>query len=82
MPASPVATAISRATDSSNYFLRFHRLAPVQCTGWGWPLSSGAPEIDYHITSEGLAPAGAERHFRELLARLPHLPAFASPLRR
>ena len=68
-------------TDSTNYFMAFLRFAPIQCTGWGWPISSGAPEIDYHVTSEALAPDGADRFFREPLHRLPHLPAYALPLR-
>jgi uncharacterized protein (TIGR03032 family) len=63
-------------TDATNYFLPFCRLAPVQCTGWGWPETSAAPELDYHVTSEALAPAGAERFFSERLVRLPHLPAY------
>lgn len=70
-------------TDSTNYFLPFYRLAPVQVTGWGWPDTSGAPELDYHLTSVALAPPGAERFFTEPLVRRPHLPAFARlpPLR-
>lgn len=63
-------------TDALNYFLAFQRLAPLQCTGWGWPVSSGAPEIDYHITSAALAPDGADAHFCEALARLPRLPGY------
>jgi uncharacterized protein (TIGR03032 family) len=61
-------------TDSSNHFLPFLRLAPVQCTGWGWPDTSGAPELDYHLTSEALAEPGCEAHFSEKLVRLPELP--------
>jgi predicted O-linked N-acetylglucosamine transferase (SPINDLY family) len=63
-------------TDATNYFLPFCRLAPVQCTGWGWPETSAAPELDYYVTTEALAPAGAERFFSEQLVRLPHLPAY------
>ena len=61
-------------TDSTNHFLPFLRLAPVQCTGWGWPETSGAPELDYHLTSEALAPPGCETQFSETLVRLPELP--------
>jgi uncharacterized protein (TIGR03032 family) len=63
-------------TDSTNYFLPFHRLAPVQCTGWGWPDTSGAPELDYHLTSAALAPPGCEARFSETLVRMPGLPPF------
>jgi predicted O-linked N-acetylglucosamine transferase (SPINDLY family) len=48
----------------------------VQCTGWGWPETSGAPALDAHLSSEALAPPGAERFFTENLVRLPHLPAY------
>jgi uncharacterized protein (TIGR03032 family) len=61
-------------TDSTNHFLPFLRLAPVQCTGWGWPDTSGAPELDHHLTSEALAPAGTEAYYSEKLVRLPELP--------
>lgn len=63
-------------TDSSNFFLPFLRLAPVQCTGWGWPDTSGAPELDYHLSSDALTEPGDETQFTEVLARLPHLPAY------
>jgi protein O-GlcNAc transferase len=61
-------------TDSTNHFLPFLRLAPVQCSGWGWPETSGAPELDYHLTSAALAPPGCEAQFSETLVRLPELP--------
>jgi uncharacterized protein (TIGR03032 family) len=47
-------------TDATNYFLPFCRMAPLQVTGWGWPDTSGAPELDFHISSTPLAPPGAE----------------------
>ncbi len=60
-------------TDAVNYFLPFLRLAPVQVTGWGWPETSGAPELDAHLTSAALAPPGIEASFTEKLVRLPAL---------
>lgn len=63
-------------TDATNYFLPFCRLAPMQCTGWGWPDTSGAPQLDVHLTSASLAPSGAERDFGERLVRLPELPPY------
>ncbi|MEA2626543.1 MAG: protein O-GlcNAc transferase, partial [Candidatus Binatota bacterium] len=62
-------------TDATNYFLPFQRLAPVQLTSWGWPDTSGAPELDFHLTSESLAPDGIEARFTEKLVRLSALPA-------
>ncbi len=63
-------------TDSTNYFLPFLRLAPVQCTGWGWPETSAAPALDYHLTSESLALPDSDSRFSEKLVRLPELPPY------
>lgn len=63
-------------TDSTNSFLPFLRLAPVQCTGWGWPDTSAAPDLDYHLTSDALATPGLESRFSETLIRQRELPAF------
>ena len=32
------------------------RLAPVQCTTWGHPDTSGLPTIDYYLSSEAMEP--------------------------
>ncbi|MCI0749825.1 MAG: tetratricopeptide repeat protein, partial [Nevskiales bacterium] len=67
-------------TDLSNYFLPFWRLAPVQCTGWGWPVTSGAPHMDGFISAEALEPSGAEAHYTERLIRSARLPTcYPSP---
>jgi predicted O-linked N-acetylglucosamine transferase (SPINDLY family) len=63
-------------TDSSNHFLPFLRLAPVQCTGWGWPDTSAAPELDHHLTARGACGDDAQRFFSERLVALPHLPPY------
>ncbi|MBI1757599.1 MAG: hypothetical protein HYR64_10900 [Fimbriimonas ginsengisoli] len=47
------------------------RLAPVQCTAWGHPVSSGLPTIDYYLSSDLMEPPGAEGHYSECLVRLP-----------
>jgi len=49
------------------------RLAPVQCAGWGHPVTTGIPEIDWFISCEGMEPEGGEAHYRERLALLPGL---------
>jgi predicted O-linked N-acetylglucosamine transferase (SPINDLY family) len=49
------------------------RLAPVQCKGWGHPVTTGLPTIDYYLTSDLMEPEGAERHYSETLVRLPNL---------
>lgn len=49
------------------------RLAPVQCMGWGHPVTSGLPTIDYFLSSELMEPEKADRHYSEHLVRLPNL---------
>jgi CRISPR-associated protein Csy1 len=47
------------------------RLAPVQCAGWGHPVTTGLPSIDHFLTCAAMEPEGAEAHYRESLVRLP-----------
>lgn len=49
------------------------RLAPVQCTAWGHPVTSGLPTIDYYLSSELMEPENAQEHYTETLVRLPNL---------
>lgn len=49
------------------------RLAPVQCSSWGHPQTSGYPTIDYFLSSDLMEPPGAEAHYSERLVRLPNL---------
>ncbi|MDA1089750.1 MAG: tetratricopeptide repeat protein [Proteobacteria bacterium] len=58
------------------YFLAFSRLAPVQVVGWGHPVTTGIPNIDYFLSSEDLETPDADNHYTEHLIRLRHLPAF------
>lgn len=48
------------------------RLAPVQCTAWGHPVTSGLPTIDYYLSSDLMEPEDADSHYREKLVRLPN----------
>lgn len=52
---------------TANYFLPFFRLAPVQCTGWGLPVTSGIPQMDCFLSSTLVEPENAEGHYRERL---------------
>ncbi len=58
------------------YFLAIARLAPVQCTTWGVPATTGIPAIDYFVSSVDLEPPAADRHYSERLVRLENLPTF------
>ncbi len=49
------------------------RLAPVQCTAWGHPVTSGLPTVDYYLSSELMEPELAPQHYTETLIRLPHI---------
>ena len=49
------------------------RLAPVQCAGWGHPITTGSPEIDWFISCAGMEPENAQSHYSERLATLPGL---------
>lgn len=49
------------------------RLAPVQCTGWGHPVTTGMPTIDYFISSELMEPDNARQHYSEKLIQLPNI---------
>lgn len=49
------------------------RLAPVQCTAWGHPVTSGIPTIDYYLSSELMEPPNAQQHYSERLLRLPNI---------
>jgi protein O-GlcNAc transferase len=38
------------------------RLAPVQCTTWAHPITSGLPTIDYFLSSDLMEPENAQEH--------------------
>jgi protein O-GlcNAc transferase len=49
------------------------RLAPVQCSSWGHPETSGFPTIDYFLSSELMEPPEADAYYTEKLVQLPNL---------
>jgi len=53
--------------------LAAQRLAPVQCTSWGHPDTSGFPTLDYFLGSDLMEPKDAQDHYTERLIRLPNL---------
>jgi len=56
------------------------RLAPIQCTSWGHPDTSGLPTIDYFLSSDLMEPPDADGHYTEKLVRLPNLSIYYTPL--
>jgi predicted O-linked N-acetylglucosamine transferase (SPINDLY family) len=65
--------------DKLSLQLAAQRLATVQCTSWGHPVTSGLPTIDYFLSSELMEPPGAELHYSERLVRLPNLSIHYEP---
>lgn len=49
------------------------RLAPVQCTTWGHPVTSGLPTIDYFLSSDLMETENAQEHYSEQLILLPNI---------
>ncbi|MBW4495247.1 MAG: tetratricopeptide repeat protein [Oscillatoria princeps RMCB-10] len=49
------------------------RLAPIQCTAWGHPVTSGLSTVDYFLSGDLLEPENAQDHYTEQLVRLPNL---------
>jgi predicted O-linked N-acetylglucosamine transferase (SPINDLY family) len=49
------------------------RLAPIQITTYGHPVSSGDTQIDYFIGGEDVEPTNAQRFFSEKLRLIPGL---------
>jgi len=62
--------------DSFTYFLGFSRLAAVQYTSWGHPDTTGIPNLDYFLSSEGMEPEGSEPCFSEQLVKLKDLTTY------
>jgi len=63
-------------TDTTNYFLPFFKMAPIQLNGWCWPVTSGIPQVDYFLSSELLETNESDSFFSEKLLRLPSLPVY------
>jgi protein O-GlcNAc transferase len=55
--------------------LAHSRLAAVQCSTWGHPVTSGLPTIDYFLSTVDLDAADAQSQYTERLVRLAHLPS-------
>lgn len=56
------------------------RLAPMQCTTWGHPVTSGLPAIDDFLSSELMEPRDGDAHYTERLIRLPGLSITYDPV--
>ncbi|HUQ37429.1 MAG TPA: tetratricopeptide repeat protein [Aestuariivirga sp.] len=63
----------------SSRILSVHRIAPVQFTAWGHPVTTGSAAMDYYLSSDAMEPANAQEHYSEKLIRLPNLALFLRP---
>ncbi|MGE0484649.1 MAG: tetratricopeptide repeat protein [Gammaproteobacteria bacterium] len=60
--------------DPATTWLAAERFAPVQCVGWGHPVTTGRASMDYFVSSTLLEPDDAARHYTEALVNLPAWP--------
>ena len=49
------------------------KLAPIQCTTWAHPVTSGLPTVDYFLSSALMEPEAAQEHYSETLIQLPKI---------
>ena len=52
-------------------FMASHRLASLQITSWGHPITTGLKTIDLFLSGELIESKNADNHYREKLIRLP-----------
>ena len=62
--------------DAFTYYLAYARLAPVQATSWGHPVSTGIANMDYFISSRDLETNAGDQHYTEKLVRLKTPPTY------
>jgi protein O-GlcNAc transferase len=65
--------------DSTTLKLAALRLAPIQCTSWGHPDTSGLPSIDYYLSGELMETPDSDAYYTERLIRLPNLSIYYTP---
>lgn len=59
--------------DAKVYALAALRLAPVQVSGWGHPVTPGHANIDQYLSCAAMEPANSAVHYNETLHLLPGL---------
>lgn len=63
----------------SSRILSLHRIAPIQFTAWGHPVTSGSQVMDFYLSSDLMEPDDADQHYSEKLIRLPNLALYLEP---
>jgi CRISPR-associated protein Csy1 len=59
--------------DGRAFALAALRLAPLQCAGWGHPVTTGLDTVDCFLSSALMEPADGQGHYTERLVTLPGL---------
>ncbi len=62
--------------DALTYTLAFSRMAPVQCSTWGHPVTSGSRCMDFFLSSDLLELPEADSQYTEALLRPPTLATY------
>jgi protein O-GlcNAc transferase len=62
--------------DVVTYLLAQYRFAPVQCTTWGHPVTTGSPNMDYFISTQHVETPESDAHYTETLIRLENYPFY------
>jgi protein O-GlcNAc transferase len=62
--------------DRPTVLLASMRLAPLQMTTWGHPVTSGLRTIDWYLSSDLMEPSDGDAHYAEQLIRLANLSVF------
>jgi predicted O-linked N-acetylglucosamine transferase (SPINDLY family)/ADP-heptose:LPS heptosyltransferase len=60
--------------------LASHRIAALQISSWGHPITTGFPHIDLYFSGELLESPDADAHYRERLIRLPGTGCCTTPM--
>jgi predicted O-linked N-acetylglucosamine transferase (SPINDLY family) len=63
-------------TDPMNYYLPFFRPALGQSGCWGWPVTSGNPQVSAYLSCRQLEPPEGPAHYSERLVQLERLPTY------
>ncbi|MDP1559891.1 MAG: tetratricopeptide repeat protein [Pirellulaceae bacterium] len=59
--------------DPTTYQMAHNRLAPIQFTAWGHPITTGITTVDYFVSSEGMDQESSQAHYSEKLVVLRNL---------
>jgi protein O-GlcNAc transferase len=56
--------------DPTTYQMAHNRLAPIQFTSWGHPITTGISTVDYFVSCEGMDQESSQAHYSEKLVVL------------